>query len=85
MSTQNPCNTDDWAKPALHPCKREFQDIKKGEWDKDYEDLLNLVQRHTHYARQHIVCANSNKKMKFHVGLISPKNVVTKHTYNMKN
>lgn len=47
MSTQNPCNTDDWAKPALHPCKREFQDIKKGEWDKDYEDLLNLVQRHT--------------------------------------
>ena len=47
MSTQNPCNTDDWAKPALHPCKREFQDVTKDVWDKDYEDLLNLVKRHT--------------------------------------
>ena len=46
-STQNPCNTDDWAKPSLHIRKRPFEDIKKNEWDKDYEDLFNLVQRHT--------------------------------------
>ena len=47
MSTQNPCNADDWAKPSVHPCKRQFEDVKKKEWDKDYEDLLSSVQRHT--------------------------------------
>ena len=47
MSTQNPCSNDNWAKPSVHPCKRQFEDVKKKEWDKDYEDLLNSVQRHT--------------------------------------
>ena len=46
MSSQNPCNADDWVKPSGHPCKRQFKDIQKNEWDKDYEDLLNSVQRH---------------------------------------
>ena len=47
MSTQNPCNADNWVKPSIHPCKRQFKDIQSNEWDKDYEDLLNSVQRHT--------------------------------------
>ena len=47
ISTQNPCTTNDWAKPSLQPCKRYFEDVKKNERDKDYEDLLHLVQRHT--------------------------------------
>ena len=49
MSTKNPSNPDDgnWVKPAVHPCKRTFNDIQKNEWDEDYEDLLNSVQRHT--------------------------------------
>ena len=35
MSTaKNPCNTDDWAKPALHSCKRHFEDVKKTGWDR---------------------------------------------------
>lgn len=50
MSTENPCNPDDgnWVKPNTHPCKKKFEDIDKKEWNKDYEDLLNSVQRHTH-------------------------------------
>ena len=40
MTTQNSCNTDDWAKSSVHTCKRQFEDVKKNERDKDYEDLL---------------------------------------------
>lgn len=49
MCTENPCNPDDgnWVKPNIHPCKKHYEDIKKTECNKDYEDLLNLVQRHT--------------------------------------
>ena len=48
MSTQNPTNPDDtsWVKPVNHPCKLRFQDIKN-DWDNDYENLVNSVQRHT--------------------------------------
>ena len=47
MSTQNPCNADNWFKPQVHPCKAQFDQIKTNKRDKDYEDLLNSVQRHT--------------------------------------
>ena len=47
MSTQNPCTSNDWLKPQVHPCKKQFEHIKQNEWDKDYKDLLNSVQRHT--------------------------------------
>ena len=49
MSTENPCNPDDgnWVKPNIHPCKKYFKDIEKQKWDKDYDDLVNSVQRHT--------------------------------------
>lgn len=48
MSTQNPANPDDgsWVKPANHPCKLRFEDIQN-DWDNDYENLVNTVQRHT--------------------------------------
>lgn len=47
MSTQNPTNPDtSWVKPQNHPCKLRFQDIEN-DWDNDYENLVNLVQRHT--------------------------------------
>ena len=49
LTTVNPCNSDNshWVKPATHPCKKKIEDISKSEWDKDYEDLVNLVQRHS--------------------------------------
>ena len=48
MSTQNSANPDDgsWVKPANHPCKLRFEDIQN-DWDNDYENLVNTVQRHT--------------------------------------
>ena len=49
MSTENTCNPDsgNWVKPDIHPCRKNFDDIQQIEWDKDYENLLNSVQRHT--------------------------------------
>jgi len=82
MSTQNSCN-DDWVKPSVHPCKRQFEDIQKNEWDKDYEDLLNAVQRHAQCSIAYCL-RNKGQEMKFPVGLISLKNVVSKHTCKMK-
>ena len=52
MSTQNPANPDDgsWVKPANHLCKLRFEDIQN-DWDNDYENLVNTVQRHTNCRR----------------------------------
>ena len=54
MSTQNPANPDDgsWVKPANHPCKLRFEDIQN-DWDNDYENLVNTVQRHTNCSTAH--------------------------------
>ena len=48
MSTENTCNPDsgNWVKPDIHPFRKNGQN-EQIEWDKDYEDLLNSVQRHT--------------------------------------
>lgn len=46
-STQNPCNADNWSKPQVRPYKAQFEEIKTNKWGKDYEDLLDAVQRHT--------------------------------------
>ena len=50
MSTCNPCDPeeDGWVKPLVHPSKIPYLDISDSEWDQDYENLLNSVQRHTH-------------------------------------
>ena len=49
MSTEDTCNPDsgNWAKPDIHPRRKNFDDIQQIELDEDYEDLLNSVQRHT--------------------------------------
>lgn len=48
MTTENPTKQDDgsWVKPDIHPCKERFKDAMRDP-DKDYEDLVNVVQRHT--------------------------------------
>ena len=47
ISTCNPINPADFLKPLLHPCKRHFNNIIHDEYDNDYCDLVNTVQRHT--------------------------------------
>ena len=49
MSTVNPYHPDEflWIKPDIHPSKLQYDDISETEWDDDYIDLLNMVQRHT--------------------------------------
>ncbi|PFX26632.1 hypothetical protein AWC38_SpisGene8677 [Stylophora pistillata] len=61
MSTQNPCNADNWFKPQVHTCKAQFEHIKTNEWDKDYEDLLNSVQRHTQCSTAYCLLKKSNE------------------------
>ena len=53
-STQNPTDPDEtsWVKPVNHPCKLRFQDIQN-DWDTDYENPVNLVQRHTNCSTAH--------------------------------
>ena len=50
LSTYNPNPPEDgfWIKPSIHPCQREHKDIVNSvQYDDDYVDLLNTVQRHT--------------------------------------
>lgn len=61
MSTQNTCNADNWFKPQVHPCKAQFEHIKTNQWDKDYEDLLNSVQRHTQCSTAYCLHKKSNE------------------------
>ena len=58
LTTVNPCNPDDehWEKPSTHPCKKKFDDISKSEWDKDYVDLVNLVQRRSQCSSAYCLC-----------------------------
>ena len=46
MNPSPPIN-EEWVKPDFHPCKRRFNDIPPSEFEEDYADLANLVQRHT--------------------------------------
>ena len=48
MSMQNPTNPDEgnWVKPVNHPCTLRFENVQN-DWDTDYENIVNLVQRHT--------------------------------------
>ena len=49
ISTNNPLNPDenDWIATEVHPCKLKYTDIEESEWDDDYVNLLNTVQRHS--------------------------------------
>ena len=47
MSTWNPNPpSETWSKPASHPYKKSYCNIAKENWEKDYSDLVNTVQRH---------------------------------------
>ena len=48
LSTYNPDPPDNgtWIKPSVHPCQTCHKDIK--DFDNDYVNLLNTVQRHSH-------------------------------------
>lgn len=65
ISTDNPCNPDElnWMKPKTHPCKRRFHDIKENEWDKDYENLINSVERHTHCSTAYCLCKKDDDNL----------------------
>ena len=49
MSTVNPNipYQSGWHKPEVHPCKKKYADTITTEAEEDYENLLNMVQRHT--------------------------------------
>ena len=49
-----------WIRPQLHPCQRSYKDIPKSEFDSDYIDLLNTVQRHTRCSTYYCLRKNSN-------------------------
>ena len=46
LSTVNPNSPHEnmWMTPAIHPCKKRLEDFLDFELDKDYADLLNMVQ-----------------------------------------
>ena len=70
LTMVNPCNPDDeyWEKPLTHPCKKRLDDISKNEWDKDYEDVVNLVQRHSQCSSAYCLrrkCDDENLSCRF--------------------
>ena len=84
MSTENPCNPDDgnWVKPNIHPCKKYVKDIEKQKWDKDYDDLVNSVQRHTHV--QLLIAFAKNMKTITPADFTILKIAVIKLTWSMR-
>ena len=42
-----------WTKPNIHPCKKHHEDIVN--FENDYTDLLNTVQRHTQCSTKYCV------------------------------
>lgn len=46
-----------------NPCKRKFENIAGEEWDKDYEILLNSVQRHTLYSSAYCFRRKNNEEI----------------------
>lgn len=49
MTACNPQNPDSdmWVKPKIHPCKKDFLAMREIDFEDDYTDLVNSVQRHT--------------------------------------
>ncbi len=55
LTTVNPQPPDviPWTKPNIHPCRVRYADIKDHMLERDYTDLLNTVQRHTHCSTKY--------------------------------
>lgn len=60
ISSCNPINPADFLKPLLHPCKRQFNSISQDEFENDYSELVNTVQRHTKCNSAY--CLRENKE-----------------------
>ena len=62
MSTYNTCNPEEclWVKPKVHPCRKRYSQISDSEWDHDYVDLLNSVQRHSKCISAYYLRQNEN-------------------------
>ena len=64
LSTYNPNPPDNqtWAKPSIHPCQRRHKDIlSPQDFDDDYVDLLNTVQRHTRCSSNYCLRKKQNE------------------------
>ena len=64
VSTCNPLPPDSeiWTKPHIHPSKKLHEDIV--DFDSDYADLLNTVQRHTRCSTNYCLKRrNENKEL----------------------
>ena len=73
MSTYNPKSASDiWSKPNEHTCKRTYCDIDEQNWDEDYVNLLNMVQRHTNCSSMYCLRLgeNGSQKCRFSQGLM---------------
>jgi DNA replication protein DnaC len=65
----NPPDQDMWIRPQVHPCQKRHNDICEHEIQSDYEDLLNMVQRHTRCSTNYCLRKKSNEnelKCRFH-------------------
>ena len=68
MSTVNPNipYQSGWHKPEVHPCKKKYADTITTEAEEDYENLLNMVQRHTNCSSAHCLKEqNGESKCRF--------------------
>ena len=61
LSTYNPHppDNDTWIKPTIHPCQIRHRDIQN--FDDDYVDLLNTVQRHTRCSSNYCLRKRQNE------------------------
>ena len=65
FSTYNPNPPDNgtWEKPIIHPCQRRHKDILNSQdFNDDYVDLLNTVQRHTRCSTNYCLRKKQNEK-----------------------
>ena len=67
MSTNNPCSPHEqnWVKPDTHPSKNVHSNIPKSDWDGDYINLLNTIQRHTQCISVYCLRHKNGKQCRF--------------------
>lgn len=71
VSCCNPLGNDDdiqWDKPDIHPCKKSFQSVLQDDFDTDYIDLVNSVQKHTKCNPGYCLRLNSGGEQKCRFG-----------------
>ena len=61
VSAENPINCEEWMRPRIHPCKKDFQQVQS-DLENDFEEILNSVQRHTKCNSAYCLRFDSKKK-----------------------